>query len=146
MSPQGDYWLDPERGICWCIIPKCASTTLDVVLGSDRRVYRDEALASGLQAVVFVRHPWERIMSALAHPLHTRAHPLGRLHEHVVGKPMDELNIHVRPQWTFVDGFDLAFVGRLETMESDWTRLSNELGVVLPPLVHENRKIKPMQP
>lgn len=139
---QPPYWLDRDRGVCWCIIPKCASTTLDVVLGSDNRVSRDAALESGLPVVAFVRHPWKRIVSALTHPLATHPDYRVRLEQHVVGKAPEAMDVHVRPQSWFLDGFAIAYLGLVGSMAQGWERLAALIGP-LPQLVHENRKPHP---
>ena len=149
--PQGDYFIDHERGIRWIIIPKCASTTLDVVLGigedGKHRCGREEALEhADLFTVVFIRHPWQRLVSAMEMPFQTAGpNILARLQRVIVDDRSDD--VHVRPMHTFTDGFRLDFVGRLENMGADWRVLHHAHRALelpgLPDLVIENAKGAP---
>jgi hypothetical protein len=143
---QGDYFIDTERGIRWIIICKCASTTLDVVLGigedGKHRCSREEALKhDDLFTVVFVRDPWQRLVSAMYHPLDTGGTVWERLERHVWLPKPDDLNQHVQPMSWTTDGFRLDFVGNVDNMASGWKRLGGRFD--LPPLTHENKSGRP---
>ena len=97
-----------------------------------------------------VRNPWDRFVSYVA----WKADRDGRMKwlagkppsrrefyealwalivDHVRGRPV---HMHLRPQWEFLADADgeigVDFVGRVETLEADWSRIRERLGIDAP--------------
>jgi len=125
------YWLDHENKRLWILIPKVASTSMRMTLDSGEKVSRETALEyKDYYTIVFTRHPWDRIVSALFSKLMDGDSFEERIYKwiHYPGR-IDWMDMHVRPQSWFTEGFDIDFLGRFESIETHWKNLQKEIDV-----------------
>ena len=131
-------WFDQIRGIVWIAIPKCASTSLmEVISTGDPYQLAGREIPKKYFSVMFIRHPWQRLASAMRHLEETT---MDGVFENWMNRDPEEFNEHIRPFWCFHAQYRLDFVGRLESLEEDWKRLQEDVG--LPCLPRKNKAPK----
>ncbi len=95
----------------------------------------------------FVRNPWDRIVSAYSWLREIRGLPV-TFADWIAGDfeatPPRELNLFIRPDlldWITVDGrVAMDFIGRFESIESDFAALCRAAGIERPRLRHWNAR------
>jgi hypothetical protein len=94
----------------------------------------------------FVRNPWDRMVSEYKY----RGHPMRMsfktwLFDHLPPRGFTDAYCHLVPQHEFIydqEGRLLAdFVGRYESLQADFDRVCERLGIPHTPLPHENRSL-----
>ena len=135
--------------------PKCASNSIQKYLtdagGADARKRQEYPLPilvnSRYFVFSFVRNPWERLLSAwlskiregsflgLADHELTFVELVSCLENLRADGKFDSVNMHLRPQTTILSIAELDFVGRVESLEQDLHRLSDDLGIARVPLL-----------
>jgi len=120
-------WFDRIREIVWIAVPKCASTAIHQVIATgDSYQLAGQPIPKKYYSVMFIRHPWQRIASAMRHLEETSME--GVFQNWMNCKP-EEFNEHIRPYWAFHEQYRLDFVGTLENVDRDWKRLQMDHGV-----------------
>jgi hypothetical protein len=121
---DNNFYFRTERALL-VIPPKCASTSIKQACRlSGDWLTRTEAEAANVNyTIAFVRHPWERIISALYSCLFTfEPFPI-RLQRHI-----DADDSHVRPQARMIDGLRIDRLIRFENLAVEWPSLMTEFG------------------
>lgn len=114
----------PDLGLQVIVIPKVASSSIRGALAGTRGYDPDYYTA------VFIRHPWDRLVSALYSVLRAFQPENERLAMYLE-RPVDDIDEHVRPQWTFLEGRRIDYVGRYETLTEDWRVLAERFDLPL---------------
>jgi len=131
-------------------VPKVASTSLLISFRKVDDVDKTENLKSNFK-FAFVRNPFDRLASAYRHLIHRAS--VGSVYNNegiykympfeefidVISKiPHEKLDIHFRPQYTFVPE-DVNFIGKFENLTEDYSAVCKEMGIKNPPtLLWEN--------
>lgn len=94
----------------------------------------------------FVRNPWDRMVSEYKYRGHPMRMPFKTwLLRHLPPPGFTDAYCHLIPQYEFIydaDGRLLAdFVGRYESLQADFDRVCERLGIEKTPLPHENRSL-----
>ena len=100
---------------------------------------------------VFVRNPFDRVHSCYVdkismntygfdnnlitkYPQMYRGMPFSEFLKCIRLMPLGEMDEHFRPQYSFFDKNHVDYIGKLETIEEDWTKIENIIGVSHKPL------------
>ena len=102
--------------VAYTPIPKVASSSIRGVV-QGRHV---EHVPDGYFSFAFIRHPWDRLVSALYCNLRSFDPLDERLAQFITDKHIDS---HVRPQVTFLYGHRVDFIGRFDRLHADWGAL-----------------------
>lgn len=111
--------VNDVRRIAYIPIPKVASSAIRGVV-QGRHV---EQVPEGYFSFAFIRHPWDRLVSALYSNLRSFA-PLDERLAMFVDQPDGRMDSHVRPQHLFLEGHRVDFIGRFDHLEVDWEALA----------------------
>ena len=109
------------RSIKWTmivLIPKVASSAIrDAVIRSREPEF----------TVVFIRHPWDRLVSALYSVIRSSRSLDERIQQYIDAAESAgcQLDSHLRPQVSFIDGRTIDFYGRFEYLTQDWKLLQS---------------------
>jgi hypothetical protein len=104
--------------IAYIPIPKVASSAIRGVVQGRHA----EEVPEGYFCFTFIRHPWDRLVSALYSNLRSFA-PLDERLAQFVHQPGGRMDSHVRPQAMFLNGHRVDFIGRYDRLERDWTHI-----------------------
>lgn len=113
------------------IIPKVASSSIRGALAG-RHV---DSIPAGYFTFAFVRHPFDRLVSALYSVFRAFGDQDERL-SLFLDRPEHLIDSHARPQVVFLRDRRVDFLGRFEHLARDWAKLQQH--VPLPPLAHLN--------
>lgn len=110
---------------CLLILPpKCASSSIKQSCGLTHWIERDQAEAANhLPTIAFIRHPWERIVSALYSCLFSFAPFSERLTRY-----LEADDSHLRPQARMLHGLRIDRLIRFERLADEWPKLQTEFG------------------
>lgn len=120
------YYADDDHGILYVPILKAASRSVqEAVKPWHREVGHEEAVAisADYYSVAVIRHPWDRIVSALYGPLRSFAPFAERVSEHILGREPRYIDSHVRPQAYILRGLWVDTFIRVDRIYSDWAEL-----------------------
>lgn len=118
--------VNHELKIAYVDIPKVASTA---IRGAVRGIRAEACYFT----FAFIRHPWDRLVSALYSVLRSST-PLDERIQQYMEAP--QLDSHIRPQSLFLQR-RVDFIGRYERLGRDWALLQQQFD--LPALTHENK-------
>lgn len=111
---QDAHWIVTHTGVGIKVFPRCGSTTMLRTYGYGQSLKRFLACEN---QVVVVRHPFQRLLSVLSmfvNPnkewyMETRGYPqiesLDDLMRFAVSMPVDELDLHLRPMTSQLEGW-----------------------------------------
>lgn len=114
------------------IIPKVASSSIRASFGG-RHV---ELIPEGYFTFAFIRHPWDRLVSALYTVFRAQVPADERLAQ-FIENPHMPIDSHARPQAEYLAGQRIDYLGRYDRLAEDWRGLQRI--VALPDLSHFNR-------
>ena len=119
-------WLWDGKHFCYLLNPRVCSSFFRNMM--DKPVWD-----TGLPVFTFVRHPWDRLISALS--LIGGRLPLWERYQR------NEGDLHLHPQSWFLSKWPVDFMGRYEHLERDYAALQSTFGHNLPPLrvVHQSK-------
>lgn len=134
------YHVDDEHRIIWIPIAKCACMSIIKASNSAYEMAHDEALALATYCdytvVASIRHPWDRLVSALFSNLFDARTFEERLEDRVCHRSPIQMNSHVRPQWFWLRGFKVDHWLRVHTLTRDWRKLRMSFPHLQPELEH----------
>lgn len=117
---RNNYVIDYDRRIVWVRIPRTATSNMRKAFDVGNKLGRSMSIEKALKVdpyyytIAFVRNPLTRFVSALRRVAKPIVDPLIYL---------DYTDKHFRPQWTFLEGLTVDFIGRFENMHEDWEKL-----------------------
>lgn len=111
--------------VAYIPIPKVASSAIRGVV-QGRHVAE---VPDGYFSFAFIRHPWDRLVSALYSNLRSFAPLDERIAQFVTEKHIDS---HLRPQVSFLQGHRVDFVGRFDRFAIDWLYLCSFIDLPAP--------------
>ncbi len=139
-----------KRKIIYYDIPKCASTTLRYSLFQNQNSYSMKNPKLALDKYfkfTFVRNPWDRMVSNWKF-FTERNSPLKKLRamtnmdltcfEEFVNFSINNHNHHWQPQVLFLPD-NLDFIGRVETFDTDFRYVSENIGMSVGTIDHKNK-------
>ena len=85
-----------------------------------------------------VRHPWDRVTSALYHPYDATKDTFMDIATHVLNGSVELFDWHFTPQWRPLVGFDVDHWLFFDHLDDDWRGLQEIYGD-LPDLEHRNQ-------
>lgn len=127
------YYVDDVHRILWIPIYKCASRSVhEAIKPWHRDVLHDEAvhISNDTFTVAVIRHPWDRLMSALWGPLRSFALFENRVQDHILQYRDEDplyMDPHVRPQAFTLRDIAIDYKVRVESIDRDWKILREEL-------------------
>lgn len=121
-------WLCRLEGVSW---------QPDYVHEAVRALSLTGTIPRGYFTFAFVRNPWTRLASAFKANKRAVRRRVGRAAISfdqfvaclVAAGDLTSEDLHWRPQWTFLKGVPLDFVGRLEDLQRVWPCIRESLGV-----------------
>ena len=101
----------------------------------------------------FVRNPFDRLVSCWADkvvsknsdkyvPSFPKNIPFNEFVNYVISIPPLKADVHVRPQYNFLNMKKIDFLGRFETIDKDWKTVCSKLGIESP-LPHRKKSNHP---
>jgi hypothetical protein len=118
--------------VAYVVIPKAASSAIRAAVQGRHA----EQIPEGYFSFTFVRHPWDRLVSALYTVFRSQA-PLDERLAQFIENPNIPIDSHARPQVEHLAGHRIDFIGYYHEIERDWSALQHVFG--LPDLQHVNR-------
>lgn len=129
-----------SRNAVYFRVPKTASTSLLIALRKADEVEPVKVYQRNAFTFTFVRDPYDRLVSAYRHLIkRSKATDLTdpRFHKDmsfeqfvdvIENSSIQELDDHLRPQWTFTPG-RLDFVGKFEHLKEDYLTVCKHLSI-----------------
>lgn len=111
--------------VAYVPIPKAASSSIRGAV-QGRHV---ESVPDGYFSFAFIRHPWDRLVSALYCNLRSFDLLDDRLAQFINEKHVDS---HVRPQVTFLREHRIDFIGRVDRFDEDWREVIRHVDLPAP--------------
>ena len=132
-------------------VPKAASTSLLITFRQIDDVEKCEEYDKSYFKFAFVRNPFDRLASCFRHVIqqgslqNIQEHPdlhrdmtFERFVDVIVDISVDKMDIHFRPQYTFIPEKP-DFLGRFESLEEDYVKVCEKIGISGPPqILHKN--------
>lgn len=145
----------PQQRVLWYRNPKCGQSTVDCALRNSKlQYYRASAdipllpIFSKWRSFGFVRHPEARLLSLWKNKVlnitpknnlyrfnpedRNRLLVMDNFIDWVSGFDLDHAECHMRKQIRLVPPDKTQFVGRIESFDRDWKRLSTQFGLGMP--------------
>lgn len=98
------YYVERDKGRLWIVPPKCGITSMlatGLVTPADREMAEKFAAGPGVKVIATMRHPYDRIVSAIYNHLWDPGRTFAERYE------LHKDDQHVAPQAPLLDGFDV---------------------------------------
>ncbi len=122
-------------------VPKVASTSILISLRNFDNIEKTEEYKRDSFKFAFVRNPFDRLVSCFRHVIqkgslqNLQDHPrlarnmsFGSFVDVISEIPIDQMDIHFRPQHTFIPE-EPDFLGKFETLDEDYKDLCAKIGI-----------------
>jgi len=125
------YYTDDTHGLLYIPILRAGSRSAHTAMKPwHRELNREQALEAnrsypGFCTVAFVRHPWDRIVSALYGPLMDLGSFQERIDRHILGRTPIEIDSHLRPQSFVIRDLRIDHLVKLDSIHPDWAIVQN---------------------
>ncbi len=122
MNTELGYCLDVDERFLLIPILKCGSRSVRKAAKPLRTdlTYTEAVAFNYLPTIAVVRHPWDRLVSALFSNLMDARPFAERLEAHILGKHPLEMNSHIRPQWFWIRELRIDYLVRVDHFNEDW--------------------------
>lgn len=140
LTQRRQYIVDHDRQILWISPQKNAGTSIRHALGRDERDFDTEARKyEHYHTIAIIRHPWDRLTSALHHPYGCDGRSFSETVEQEILNHVSPYHVdgHLWPQWVVLLGFRVDRWLLFEHIGEEWRKLQSVLD--LPDLPHQNK-------